>query len=127
MVRVLLPQPPAPQLNHTPFIPGQLLWHLAVYFSGWLRKTIMSRRLRAPLPARMEQALRTMSLGDFCLLNSIGKNVNAEHFRKIMEGVTRVSEEVHDYSSSAPMYGTYKPFANEDTIPRKRTLYPTLR
>ncbi|XP_045116948.1 innexin shaking-B-like [Portunus trituberculatus] len=104
----------------------QLLCHLAVYFSGWLRKTILSRRLRCQMPPRMEQALRTMKLGDYCLLNSIGKNVNTDHFRTIMEGVTRVSEEVHDYSPSAPMYGTYKPFANEETMPRRRALYPTL-
>uniref|UniRef100_A0A0P4WHJ5 Innexin n=1 Tax=Scylla olivacea TaxID=85551 RepID=A0A0P4WHJ5_SCYOL len=102
----------------------QLLWHLAIYFSGWLRKQIMSRRLHCSLPPRMEQALRTMSLGDFCLLNSIGINLDTVHFRIIMEGVTKASEEV--FSPTAPMYGTYRPFSNEDTMPRRRTLYPTL-
>lgn len=102
----------------------QLLWHLAVYASGWLRKTILKRRMGSRLTPGMEQALRVMKLGDFCLLDSIGKNLDTVHFGKVMEGVTRASEEVH--SASAPAYGTYRPFSNEDTMPRKRVLYPTL-
>ena len=76
----------------------------------------------------MEQALRVMHLGDFCLLNSIGMNLEPVHFRMVMEGVTKASEEV--YSPSAPLYGNYKQFSNSEemnTIPRRRNFYPTLR
>ncbi|KAG0694867.1 Innexin inx3 [Chionoecetes opilio] len=102
----------------------QLIWHLVFYSSMSLKKKLVARRIRCALPARMEQALRTMHLGDFCLLYNIGVNLKASHFKKMMEGVTRASEEV--YSPNAPSYGTYNSLMNDDTIPRKRHVYPTL-
>lgn len=107
----------------------QILWHVAVYSSVALRTKLMGIRIRATVPGRMKQALRHMHIGDFCLLNSIGKNLEVMHFRKLLEGVTNASEEVLE--PSAPLvYGTYRPFSNNssaaDTLPRKRNLYPTL-
>lgn len=106
----------------------QLIWHLAVYASGFLRMKIMAYRLRtSTLSPRMEQALRNMPVGDFCLLNSTGMNLEPWYFQQVMDGVVKASEEVYEmYSASAPSYGTYNPLNNEDTMPRRRNIYPTL-
>lgn len=80
------------------------------------------------LPPKMDQAIRLLPLGDYCLIDSLGRNMDMLSFREILEGVTEVSEEVVDVTPSAPVVevGTYRPFLNNlneaETLPRKRQL-----
>lgn len=61
-----------------------------------------------------------MHLGDYCLLDSIGRNLDALNFRDILNEVTKAAEEVVD---NVPDNGVYRPLyppLDVDTLPRKR-------
>lgn len=101
----------------------QILWCMALFSSTFLRVRLIGHRAKMPVPLRLEQALRHMHLGDFCLLDSIGLNLDTLNFREILDGVTTAAEEV---SPSAPPLGSYRPFYPsphvEETLVRKRHL-----
>ncbi|XP_064097501.1 innexin inx2-like [Macrobrachium nipponense] len=98
-----------------------LIWRLAVLISGSLRLRLLERLSKSRLTEKMERTIHSLHLGDFCLLENIGHNVDALNFKDILQGVT---DAVEEYDPSAPISdGTYTPFlkpGGDDLAPRFR-------
>lgn len=101
----------------------QIIWLVALYSSNYIRVRLLSHRAKMQAPLKLEQTVRHMHLGDYCLLDSIGRNLDALNFRDILDGVTKASEEVAD---NTPDNGTYRPLTplypslEDETLFRKR-------
>lgn len=98
-----------------------LVWRAVVMYSPWIRLRLLEHLTKFKITTKMEQTIRSLHLGDFCLLENIGYNLDVLNFRDILQGVT---DAVEEYSPNAPMdTGTYKPFYTPndiDTLPRHR-------
>eukprot|EP00397_Hematodinium_sp_SG-2012_P054001 GEMP01064829.1.p1 GENE.GEMP01064829.1~~GEMP01064829.1.p1 ORF type:complete len:387 (+),score=45.58 GEMP01064829.1:92-1252(+) len=102
----------------------QLVWRLVVFYSPSLRIRLLEHRALMNFSPRTEHAVRRMHLGDYCLLDGIGRNLDTLNFKAVLQGYTEASEEID--VPSAPSLGSYRTFTtpNEpDTLPRKRPLY----
>ncbi|KAK8740964.1 hypothetical protein OTU49_002798, partial [Cherax quadricarinatus] len=102
----------------------QVLWLVATFVSDALRLRLLQLMAKTTFSPRLEQAIRHMHLGDYCLLHSIGRNLDVLNFRDILQGITEAAED-NDHSPSAPPYGTYRPIhalGDPDMIPRKRQM-----
>nr|CAH8699592.1 Innexin 4 [Procambarus virginalis]DAZ89883.1 TPA_exp: innexin4 [Procambarus virginalis] len=99
----------------------QVLWQLVIFNSPTVRVRLLQRLAQENFCPRVENAIRNMHLGDFCLVLSIGKNLDIFSFRDVMQGVVEASEEA--YTPSAPPllnYRTNNLSNNPDMITRKR-------
>lgn len=99
----------------------QVVWQLVIFNSPTVRVRLLQRLAQKNFCPRMENAIRNMHLGDFCLVLSIGKNLDIFSFRDVMQGVVEASEEA--YTPSAPPLLNYRTnnFSNNpDMITRKR-------
>ncbi|XP_071519071.1 innexin inx3-like [Panulirus ornatus] len=101
----------------------QLLWLLVVFYSPSLRIHRLQHHTKTTLIPAIEGAVRRMQLGDYCLLESIGCNLNHLRFRELLQGVAKLDRGVH--APTAPqLVGTYRPLyrlsESDNTLPRKR-------
>ncbi|KAK3885798.1 hypothetical protein Pcinc_010015 [Petrolisthes cinctipes] len=98
----------------------QIIWRLVLYSSSYLRVRLLSHRAKMPASLKLEQTVRLMHLGDYCLLDSIGRNLDPLNFRNILDGVTKAAEEV---VATDPVMDSYRPLypsPEVETLPRKR-------
>ncbi|KAK7079095.1 hypothetical protein SK128_007330 [Halocaridina rubra] len=101
-----------------------LLWRAVVLLNPSVRLRILEHLSKSKLTQKMKNTILSLHLGDYCLLESMGHNLDILNFTDILRGIT---DSVEEYSPLAPMEtGTYKPFytpnALTDTIPRYRNL-----
>ncbi|XP_068235262.1 innexin inx3-like [Palaemon carinicauda] len=97
-----------------------LIYRTVLMFSSALRLTLLQYLAKDRFTDRVEKAINLLPLGDFCLLENIGYNLDVLNFRDIVRGVP----DLRDYSSPSapPPRGTYRRF---DT-PSAPEIYPKL-
>lgn len=96
-----------------------LIWRIAVLYSSSLRLRLLQQLAKGTFSDRIVKAINLLGLGDFCLLENIGYNLDALSFRDIVRGVPDASDY---YSPSAPLdSGTYRRFntvSELETLPK---------
>ncbi|XP_068235261.1 innexin inx3-like [Palaemon carinicauda] len=99
-----------------------LLCRAVVLCSASVRLRLLERLSKSRITEKMERTIHSLHLGDYCLLESIGYNLDHFDFKDILQGVT---DTVEEYEPSAPFSdGTYRPFLkpedDDDLLPRHR-------
>nr|XP_045616192.1 innexin inx3-like [Procambarus clarkii] len=70
----------------------QLVWRIVIAFSPVLRVRVLERRGKVTATPKLEQAVRHLHLGDYFLLDIIGRNLDAYNFNEILLKSTNCDE-----------------------------------
>lgn len=98
----------------------QLVWHLVVCFTPVIRIRLLERRGKMDASAELEKSIQRLHLGDFFLLNILGRNLDALTFKDILMGAV-VDKDANDNRDA------YKPLGigeddDDDPISMKRKM-----
>lgn len=83
----------------------QVTWRIAVALSPMVRVRVMERRGKVIASPTLEQAIRHLHLGDYFLLDILGRNLDALNFKDVLLGATGAVEDAN---------GSYVPYYEAD-------------
>lgn len=100
----------------------ELIWRVVVVLSPLVRGQLMERRGKMTLDPKLENVIRLMPLGDFCLLYVVGMNLDAGNFKGVLLSYADCSDNsVHpnkECNNGAQPNGgaTYRPYSHLDEV-----------
>ncbi|KAK4311264.1 hypothetical protein Pmani_017223 [Petrolisthes manimaculis] len=94
----------------------QVVWRVVVAVSPIVRVRLLEVRGKISASPSLEMGIRHLHLGDYFLIDILGRNLDAFNFKDILLGVTGASEDKHSYKQY------YENDDDDDPISLKRQM-----